>query len=94
VFAREVRALEARTAPFLRTGGAARFDPGVIPARRRVIARVGKLVRGAVRWRRAAGGVGTLERAIGAALVLAVRLAEGGWDVGGEGACGRWAVSF
>jgi GC-rich sequence DNA-binding factor len=84
VFAREVTAFEARAAPFVRTGGAARFDPGAIPARRRVIARVGKLVRGAVRWRRVAGAVGTLERAVAAALVLAVRLAEGGWDVGGE----------
>jgi GC-rich sequence DNA-binding factor len=83
VFEKEVVEFEERVEPYLRVNNA-RFDPEAIPARKRVLARIGKLVGNMVRWRRYAGEVYGIGRIAGRAIALAGKIAESGWEVGGE----------
>ncbi|ELU38978.1 hypothetical protein AG1IA_06997 [Rhizoctonia solani AG-1 IA] len=66
--------------------GAAVFDPEGIPARTRYLVRVSKLVANLVAWRKYTGekfSVGELIERVLSKVMLPV--AEGGWEVGGEG---------
>ncbi|KAI8994209.1 nineteen complex-related protein 2-domain-containing protein [Trametes punicea] len=84
VFAAAVAATEASLAPFLELNQP-RFDPAAIPARRRFLMRMYKLLRNLLQWRRYAGdkyGLGTLATRLVKSSMLPV--AETGWEVGGE----------
>ena len=61
------------------------FDPAVIPARKRFLARQIKLLDNLLKWRKFNDerfGVGILVTRLVDACIL--RIAEGGWDVGGQ----------
>ncbi|CAE6415638.1 unnamed protein product [Rhizoctonia solani] len=73
--------------------GAAVFDPEGVPARTRYLAKVSKLVANLVAWRKYTGekfGIGELIERVLSKVMLPI--AEGGWEVGGEGIL-RKAVS-
>ncbi|CEL62527.1 GC-rich sequence DNA-binding factor 2 OS=Homo sapiens GN=GCFC2 PE=1 SV=2 [Rhizoctonia solani AG-1 IB] len=73
--------------------GMAVFDPEGVPARTRYLAKVSKLVANLVAWRKYTGekfGVGELIERVLSKVMLPI--AEGGWEVGGEGIL-RKAVS-
>ena len=84
VFQRAVAAAEAALVPYLALNKP-RFDPDAIPARRRYLQRLMKLLSNILRWRKYAGerfGLGMIITTLLMKGILPV--AESGWEVGGE----------
>jgi GC-rich sequence DNA-binding factor len=81
-----VEELEQTIAPYMALNRP-RFDPEAIPARKRILARMSKLLDSILRWRKYAGdlsGIGLLVTRLVENSVLPI--AESGWEVGGEAA--------
>ncbi|CCL98857.1 uncharacterized protein FIBRA_00863 [Fibroporia radiculosa] len=84
IFQGAVTATDTILGPYLALNNP-RFDPGAIPARRRILARRYKLLRNLLQWRKYTGerfGIGHLAQTLVESSMLPV--AESGWEVGGE----------
>lgn len=84
VFQQAVQAAESTLGPHLQLNNP-RFDPEAIPARRRYLNRLIKLLSNIVRWRKYSKeryGIGMLLTTLSTNCMLPV--AESGWEVGGE----------
>lgn len=84
VFQRTTTSVESTLTPYLALN-TPRFNPEAIPARRRYLNRLSKLLTNMVRWRKFSGerfGIGMLITSLSTNCLLPV--AESGWEVGGE----------